>query len=344
MRIALLHDAVSDDSRPDEVDGLQQAAEIAKALCLLGHEARIHPIGLDLAALVRELQQRRPDLVFNLVEALGGHGRLIHLVPATLEALRIPFTGCGSTAMFLTSNKLIAKRWLEGQGIPTPAWYEADRGAVARWTYPCTCIVKPVWEDASVGIDDAAVVQVAHDAVLGEILESASHRCGGEVFAEQFVEGRELNLSLLAGVDEPTVLPPAEIEFVGFPEGKPRIVGYAAKWREESFEYLATPRRFEFPATDQPLLERLGNLARRCWALFELRGYGRVDFRVDADGQPWVLEINANPCLSHDAGFMAAAKQAGLDPRQVVERIVADALKPPAGRVPGSHATNPAGL
>src|SRR5262249_33644477 len=129
----------------------------------------------------------------------------------------------------------------------------------------------------------------------------------------------------LAGRNGPDVLPPAEIDFSAFPANKPHLVGYRAKWDPASFEYHHTPRRFDFPDSDSPLLERLAELARASWHLFELRGYARVDFRVDRDGWPWVLEINSNPCLSPDAGFAAALERARIPFAHAVQRILNDA-------------------
>ena len=103
------------------------------------------------------------------------------------------------------------------------------------------------------------------------------------------------------------------------------MVGYRAKWDEGSYEYHHTPRRFDFPAADVPLLDGLRDLARRCWPLFGLAGYARVDFRVDAAGRPWILEINTNPCIAPDAGFTAALAQAGIGYAEAVGRILADA-------------------
>lgn len=199
------------------------------------------------------------------------------------------------------------------------------------------CIVKPAWEDASVGIEDNAVVPISRRSELDAAIQAASQRYG-EVFAEQFVEGREFNLSLLADGDEVEVLPVAEIEFVDYPPDKPRIVGYAAKWSEGSFEHGATSRRFNFPGSDDGLLELLRMLAVKCWHLFGLRGYARVDFRVDGFGRPWVLEVNVNPCLSTDAGFMAAAQRHGLASEEVIERIIAAAMTPYAGKEVAFHA------
>jgi ribosomal protein S18 acetylase RimI-like enzyme len=123
------------------------------------------------------------------------------------------------------------------------------------------------------------------------------------------------------------VLPPAEILFEGYPPQTLRIVGYRAKWDESSYEFQHTPRRFDFPPEDAALLSRLQGLACQCWQAFGLNGYARVDFRVDAGGQPWILEINANPCLSPDAGFAAALQAAGVTYPTAIDRILADARR-----------------
>jgi D-alanine-D-alanine ligase len=123
------------------------------------------------------------------------------------------------------------------------------------------------------------------------------------------------------------VLAPAEIIFEGYAENRLRIVGYRAKWDAASFEFNHTPRRFDFPPQEAPLLAELRSLALRCWQLFGLNGYARVDVRVDADGQPWILEINANPCLSPDAGFAAALDASGIPFTDAVARILADARR-----------------
>jgi D-alanine-D-alanine ligase len=231
------------------------------------------------------------------------------------------YTGCPTAALFLTSDKVLAKRWLALRGLPTPAWAtvgdlaSSARIAGGRW------IVKSVHEEASVGLEDDAVVEASGPKLLTLLAERAS-RLGGEAFAEAYVDGREFNLSLLDGEGGVQVLPAAETVFVDYAPGKPRIVGYAAKWRADSYEYNHTPRRFGAERTDPLLAHMLADLARQCWTLFGLRGYARVDFRVDEWNRPWVIEINGNPCLSPDAGFMAAAKEAGLSHGDVLRRIV----------------------
>ena len=103
-------------------------------------------------------------------------------------------------------------------------------------------------------------------------------------------------------------------------------MGHPAKWDESSFEYHHTPRQFEFPAADQALLAQLTEFAARAWHCLGLRGYARVDFRVDPAGRPWILEVNANPCLSPDAGFVAALRQTNLSFVSAIERIIHDAI------------------
>ncbi len=306
MRIGVLHQHVPDDAAPDERDVLDEARAIAGALAELGHEAHVWPCDLDLAALERRLPT--VDLAFNLVETLGGSGRLGHLVPGVLEARGARYTGNTSTALMLTAHKPLTKRVLAAAGVPVAPSHLETAGP---------CIVKPIWEDASLGIDDDAVVP-SGAAAAARLAER-----GRDWFAEAYVPGREINVGLIASSDGAgvEVLPVAEIVFDGVwaPE-KPRIIGYAAKWDPASFEYQNTRR--VFPAGEDALLARIGDIARRCWDALELSGYARVDFRVTEDGQPIVLEVNANPCVSPDAGFIACAEAAGLRYGDAVARIV----------------------
>jgi D-alanine-D-alanine ligase len=323
VNLLLVHNAVAQDAPPDEADVLVQAAGIRAALEGLGHAVTVFPCGLDLGELEAALAKRRPDAVFNLVESLGGHGKLIHLVPAVLEALGAPYTGCPADAVYLTSHKTLAKEWMQSAGLPTPAWVTGPAGrrggqGSGRW------IIKSVWEDASVGLDDDAVVGDQADA-LPPLLEARAGIFGAPWFAEEYIEGREFNLAVLDGPDGPRVLPPAEMRFVDFPAGKPRIVGYAAKWHEDSFEYSHTVRTFAFPEADRGLLEEMTRLSLDAWRIFGLRGWARVDFRVDGNGRPLILEVNVNPCLSRDAGFAAALEQAGVSFSQAIDLILATA-------------------
>ncbi|MGD9124966.1 MAG: ATP-grasp domain-containing protein [Desulfarculaceae bacterium] len=326
MKVALLHDQVPSGAPPDQVDSLVQATEIAGILAGLGHGVVYIPFRGKPEDTECELDRVRPDIVFNLVESPLGKGRLIHLAPLLLERMGLTFTGAGTRAMLLSSNKLMAKRLMKEHGLPTPAWF--NQGDCAELPVPAgRWIIKSIWEHASIGLDEDSVVPGLSTRELEQEMDKRRGRLGGECFAERFVEGREFNLSLLASDKGVQVLPPAEIIFQGYAQDKPKVVGYKAKWDSESYEYHHTPRKYDFPPRDRIMLQELTALSLRSWRLFGLRGWARVDFRVDGDGGPWILEINANPCLALDAGFMAAARQAGLEPAQVVARILTDGFE-----------------
>ena len=318
MKITLVHQYVPADAAADERDVLEQVVAIREALTANGHTVSVLPCTTDLGNLQRKLDVMKPECVFNLVETLDGSGRLIHLAPALWETKGLPFTGSSADALYLTTHKLLSKERMFAARLPVPAWIESnhvygiDTDVAADW------IVKSVWEHASVGLNDASVLRGVPSATVSKSIAKS-------FFAEQFIDGREFNLALLAGAEGPEVLPPAEIVFVDYPADKPKIVSYQAKWDEASFEYAHTVRRFAEAATDGPLLAELKQLSLRCWEVFGLSGYARVDFRVDASGKPWILEVNSNPCLSPDSGFAAALEKAGTPYAVAIERIVQDA-------------------
>ncbi len=333
MRVTVLYNEPSIWAKAEEADVLAQVETVAASLLANGYTVDRLACGLDLQAVVDALNADPPDLAFNLVEGLGGHDRLYPFVPSLLDALGIPYTGNSAEAIYATTNKLLAKERLVAAGLPTPAvparWPEpiCNQAEPQRGLSPFTpgrYILKPVWEHASVGmVDDMVFNTASRKRLLARLIE-LGERTGRELFAEAFIAGRELNISVCDdGSGKPIVLPPAEIDFSGFPRGKPRILGWAAKWDENSFECRNTVRRFDFPESDGPLLEEVKRLALACWRLFGLSGYARVDFRVDAAGRPFILEINTNPCLTGDAGFPAAAAQAGLPFDDAIGRIVA---------------------
>jgi len=120
------------------------------------------------------------------------------------------------------------------------------------------------------------------------------------------------------------MLSPAEIKFVDFHQDMPKILDYAAKWDEETFEYKHNVRTFDFSESDQALLNEIETIVLKCWQVFNLHGYARVDFRVDNNHRPYVLEINANPCISEDSGFYAACLHSGIDFQTAVSYILKD--------------------
>lgn len=312
-----------DGARPDEVDALVQVREVGEAIEQLHWKAGTLEVDLNLGLALERLQERKPACVFNLVESLGRRGDLIGLVPALLESASIPFTGSGSDAIHMSSQKVLAKRWMRLHDVRTPAWHSAAEFADGRRDEDRVWIVKSVWEHASLGIDDASVVQGR--AAAEQRIRHCTETFGGQWFAEEYIDGREFNISIIEQNGQPYVLPIAEMTFVGYPPEKPKIVGYPAKWDENAPEYAATQRSFQVSEAERG---ELTAVAKKCWMLFGMRGYARVDVRMDRHGNSFVLEVNANPCLAKDAGFIAAATEAGFRYRQVIEMVLHAAIRP----------------
>lgn len=318
QKVVVLINALSPNADKDELDVLDQALFAEGALEQLGYQTERLFMNLNLEKTKAKLKQLKPLFVFNLVESLEKDATLIHLAPSLLEHLSIPFTGCGSESMFITSNKTLTKKMLEAAGLPTPKqiYQLKPKGIDADKLY----IAKPIWEDASVGISDENILPGNPNAIQA-FLENHSNI---EYFFEEFIEGREFNISVLGGKSGPEVLPIPEIIFENFPAEKPKIIGYTAKWDESSFEYQNTNRLFGLETTEVELAEKLRQICLQTWDLFGLKGYARIDLRVDENGNPWILEINANPCLAPDAGFYAATQKAGYLFPAVMNRIIED--------------------
>lgn len=317
-KIIILINRIPDQPSADEMDVIDQAEAVEKSLDELGHIHEREFVDANLNSLVNKLKSEPDSLAFNLVESVNNNAGLVYFIPALLESLNYPFTGNPSDAMFLTTQKPLAKKLMRGNGIPTPEWWNA--GDDMHLDPGKQYIVKPSREDASVGINDENVFQGSEPGIIDRFRD----RWGDHFFIEEFISGREFNLSVIGGAGGPEVLTAAEMLYLDYPANKPAIMGYAAKWDESAFEYHNTARTFDLPDSDRPLIDRLKEICRQCWSTFHLRGFARVDFRISRDNQPYVLEINANPCLSPDSGFYHAALRSGYTFTEMVQRIIND--------------------
>jgi D-alanine-D-alanine ligase len=317
--LLILHEKISSNARSDELDTLVQVEQICSAMQAKGWQVETRATGLNLEATHAAISSLNPDCIFNLVESLAGVGQLVHFIPSLLATLNCAYTGVNADAMYLSSQKCLAKKIMHLNNIATADSFGRDD------LMPITdgqWIVKSLWEHASFGMDDACVVTGA-EAALARI-DYCKQQHGGEWFAERYLQGREFNVSVIEVDGQPKILPVAEIQFAHYPRGKPKIVSYAAKWHEQTFEYQATQR--VFPILSAAETSEINTLVLRCWQAFQLSSYARVDIRCDETGKPWVLEINANPCLTQDAGFAAACHQAGMSYPQVVETIIKESM------------------
>jgi D-alanine-D-alanine ligase len=334
----------------DQQDTFIQAREIRQCLRQLGHEDSTLVYGTDPKQTERDLLAAQADCLVNLVEDPPEGPDQQYRVAACLDRLGLPYTGAHAAALKTLGDKRAMKGALRLAGLPTPddlflpppcGEGGGSRVGVATGTArvapppdpygatlptrgreKATYIVKSAIEHASIGIDARSVVR-GEDAARKTLAEKRAG--GGTWFAERFIDGREFNVAILDTRTGPQVLPLAEILFLDHAH-RPKIVGYAEKWAADSAAYASTPRHFPTDAADAPLLAELQRLALAAWDAFGLTGYARVDFRVDVGGTPYILEVNANPCLAADAGFCAAAQRAGLTQTDIVAHLIETAL------------------
>jgi D-alanine-D-alanine ligase len=305
-------------NRPDDLDTLNQAKEIEKTLYQLGYPSKVQGIEDDLGIIKESIIQFKPDRIFNCVEEFRGSVSHSFYIPKYLESLNMAFTGSSSKAMRLSASKLNSKQLLKKASLATPDFITLASNPTD--TCSVTYIVKSSDEHASLGIDARSIVTgISH---AKKLIKEKKKKYSGEWFAEEFIDGREFNVALIGSRLEPEVLPMNEILFDDFPEDLPKIVDYDAKWNPNSFGYHHTPRKTLSHSDDASLQNQLHTMALLCWNIFELNGYARIDFRVDKQDNPWILEINSNPCLSEDAGFMASAIASGLSIESTIEKIL----------------------
>jgi D-alanine-D-alanine ligase len=317
-KAVILFNQIGNDSRADEIDVLDQVNFINEILTELGISTSKLGITSDLYMATYTLKALNPDFVFNLVEAIDGKEELISFAPLLLESLQIPFTGARSEAMFCTTNKILSKEIMLYNKIPTAPFFKLDE---YKKTNPAKrYFVKPISKDGSVGIDDNTIFE-GQSKELETFIKNLNVR---QYYIEEYIHGREFNVSILTDKAKPEILPLAEMVFENYPEGKPWILGFKSKWEENSFEYNNTVRKFNTLNDNKKLENEIAEICNKCWNIFKLNGYARVDLRIDENNRPYVLEINANPCISKNAGFYSACIQAGYDMKNVIKRIIED--------------------
>jgi D-alanine-D-alanine ligase len=310
-----------------ELDVIGEVEFIRRSLAKAGHEPVIFSAA-DGTQLSKFLVKHRPELVFNCCEGFVGKAALEMNVAALYELLHVPYTGSPPMTLGLMLNKPLAKAVLDARGIKTPAYVVVDRGkdlvAANRLTFPL--IVKPAAEDASIGIDDGAVV---HDAAaLAERVRFVWREFSQPALVEEFISGREFSASVLAvAPSEFSVLAIGEIAYDRLEPGRPQILGYDAKWDPAAPFTQAMAARCP-AALDKKTAERIRRLVLDVAKMVGLRDYGRVDLRLrESDQTLFVLEVNPNPDLNNECVFMQAARASGRTNESTICEIAARAIE-----------------
>jgi D-alanine-D-alanine ligase len=319
VNIVLLH--TKDALEPPPVDPV--LANIEDALKANDHQCRRVVVDDAVEPLIGSLMSEKPDIVFNLAESFGGRSALESNVAALLNLLGLRYTGSSPAGLILAGDKTLTKKVLTFHGILTARFATVFRGAVdwaGEINFPL--ILKPPQEDASLGITQKSIVNDVQE--LLQTISSLQSEYQGPVLAEEFIEGREFYVGVLGNSDA-QALPVMELDFSGYPEGMPKIASWEAKWGDEGdekgAEFEGTKSVFPTDLSDE-LIERMQKVAVDAFNALRLRDYARVDLRVNAKEEIYVIEVNPNCYLEKSAEFATAAVKSGMEYPQLIERIV----------------------
>jgi len=303
-----------------EIDEWRTEYDVANTLRTGGHEVRCIGVLDSLTELRSAIADWKPDIVFNLLEEFDGIVTYDQHVVAFLELLRQPYTGCNPRGLLLSRDKSLCKQLLAFHRIPTPQFTVFRKGAKfhvpRRLKYPL--FVKSTVEDASLGIAQASVVEDA--ARLKERIEFVHEQVKSDALVEEYIEGRELYVGVM-GNDRLTRLPVWEMVFGSMPDSLAAIATRKVKWdKRYQARYGITTRAAE--ELSPVVVAKLDKLSRRIYRALGLSGYARMDFRVTAEGNVYVLEANANPNLEAEEDFAESARAAGIPYAELLEKLM----------------------
>lgn len=333
LKIAVLYDVWGEEETPDSEKAAETGRkrkekedreEIFDALTKLGHEPFYHVLDGRTQSL-HALAKCGADLVFNLTESYAGDDTMEMNVAAYMDLIGLPYTGAGPHASFLAQDKATAKKMFAFHGIRTPYFATAYRGNIDHaHDVKFPLIVKPQLEDGSIGIDAAAVVNGVKE--LMERVQYVQNEFDSPALIEEYIEGREIYAAILGSYERTEVLPLVELDLSQLPEGVPRIASRDVKFERDSQAYKVT-KSAVVENLDDETTQKLSDTAVAAYRAVKLRDYGRIDMRLTADGEVYVIEANPNPWLSSKHEFAMAAKKSGRSYTELIKNILELALE-----------------
>lgn len=308
-----------------EIGVLEEREHVCEALRKNGYKTSLFNMNGDIKRLISFLEEKEPDLIFNLCESVGDESIHEMHVAGIYELMGVPYTGAGAFALGNCQNKVRTKQILSFYGIRTPQFQVFNSPTEIHeesleLNFPV--IVKPANEDASVGIENGSIVETL--PALKKRVRFIYQNYDQPALAEEYVNGREINVAII-GNKRPITLPISEIDFSGLPAHYPKIVTYNAKWMQGTDEYKGTVG--VCPAMLAPEIEKEAReVALKAFRIMGCRDYARVDMRLD-NNNLFVIEVNPNPDISDDAGFARSARVHGYSFDQIINKIVEYALE-----------------
>jgi D-alanine-D-alanine ligase len=327
MKILVLFDlahrvdpAETFSARSLEEEDKPAEADVLRCLQRLGHEVETLPVFDNVVEVVEKLKASAPDLVFNLTESFYHDRSHEPNIPALLDLMKVRYTGSGPEALLLCKDKALAKKVLTYHRVRLPRFVVSHRARplrrLRRFVYPA--FVKPVSEESSDGISQASFARVEDEAIERARFIHQKFSC--DALIEEYIDGRELYLSVL-GNNRLTVFPPREIFFEQVPEDAPKFATFHAKWNDAYRKKWGIKNAAAAPLPDG-VGENLTRLARKIYRLLKIRGFGRIDVRLTAKGEVFVIEANPNPSLAQDEDFARAAAEAGMGYDVLIQEIL----------------------
>jgi D-alanine-D-alanine ligase len=331
LKVLVLFDGTSpttvdqDFSKELKTKDWKTEADVMAALGALGYSAEHLAIFDDVDLLRQKLETFAPDVLFNLVEQFRNNPGFDQNIVSFFEMQGLPFTGCGSTGLTLCKHKGISKKVLHYHGIHVPNFVVVPRGQrigrPRQLQFPI--LVKPVKEEASYGISRASFVET--DEQFRERVAFIHEKYNSDVIAEEYIEGRELYVSILGNV-RLTVFPIREMVFREVPPNEPKIATYSAKWDEEYRKRWGLENQFP-DGLDPVLITNIEETCKRIYRLLTIDGYARIDLRLTAANELYFIEANPNPILANDEDFALSANKAGLPYPQLIDRITRQGMR-----------------
>lgn len=331
LKVLALFDAIAPTTIDQDLSAELKTADwkteanVLAALRALGHEAEHLAIFDNLDLLRQKLEAFAPDVLFNLADQFKNNRGFDQNIVSLLEMQGVPFTGCGATGLVLCKHKGISKKILSYHRIHTPNFVVLPRGQrVARprqLKFPL--LVKPVKEEASLGIAQASFVE--SDDQFRERVTFIHEKHDSDAIAEEYIAGRELYVSLMGNM-RLTVFPIRELVFREVPPDEPRIATYRAKWDEEYRKRWGLQNQFA-EGLEPALVAQIEQVCKRIYRLLTIDGYARIDLRLTATNEIYFIEANPNAILAEDEDFALSAGKAGLPYAQLIDRIVRQGLK-----------------
>ncbi|MBL8013408.1 MAG: ATP-grasp domain-containing protein [Candidatus Omnitrophica bacterium] len=293
---------------------------VVQALKSLGHEATVLGLYNDVSILIDEIKENRPDIVFNMVEVFNDQSHLEKNVAALLEILDIPYTGASTGSLFICNNKALCKTILVFHRIKVPRFYTfiRKRKIFMPTKLKLPAIVKPLCEEASRGISQASIVD--NQDSLFERVKFIHDNMNLDAIVEEYIDGRELYVSVI-GHKRVVVLPPRELKFGNVPEGEPRIATYKAKWDDHYRERWGI--KSVAPGKLPEGWERaIKDVCKRAYQALDMDSYTRFDIRVTEQGEVYIIEPNANPCIARIDELALSAEKEGINYADLISMIL----------------------